>query len=357
MSLSELRISSFRNISFLKFCPDERYNLITGQNGSGKTSLLEAIYLLSRGFSFKTRDTIPLIHNGENAFTVFGKTKNDERISIQKSINSPTIAKVDDRTCSGSSLLAMKLPSLVFHEDLFDFLDKGPSLRRALIDWGLFYEETDYSVLCKDYRQVLKQRNFLLSHGKSWDALLPWSELLHQLGEKIHTLREHYFLKLKKAFHHYQIHFLDETCDIVYERGWDKKDEGKSLIEVLEASFTRDLARQYTHYGPHQADLSFYYNEKPLKHYLSRGQKKMLLFALRLTQALLSERTCLFLMDDLASELDEANVQRLISFFPELKGQFFLTVRPHDLSLFDTLRSHHVILSVSEGSPEILERM
>lgn len=325
MILGELQVSCLRNIKSLRLSLHPQFNIITGNNGSGKTTLLEALYLLSSGHSFRTRETASLLSHGCDALTVFARTEDEQRISIQKSVSSVTTARINGESCSSSSELAAFLPSQIIYQDIFQFIDAGPSVRRSFLDWGMFHVEQGYLGLWKNYRRALKQRNTLLRQRAVPALLLPWNTLMVEIAMQLDTLRCAYVEALN---HHFQIicsRLTDLQCSVQYYKGWDRKAEGKELADLLISSYERDTLRQFTHYGPHQADMMLVGNSHKVKHYLSRGQQKMLLFALKFAQAELLNKSCIYLIDDMASELDKDHISRLIQHISSMKGQFFIS--------------------------------
>ncbi len=324
-ALTELNIHNLRNIESIRLNLHPQYNLFHGANGSGKTSLLEAIYLLSSGHSFRTREISPLVRDGASSLTVFARTSSDESISIQKSVSCPTQVKLNMQSCYSSSELAHFLPCQVFYQDIFQIIDAGPSVRRTLLDWGLFHMEQSYHPLWKSYRAVLKQRNALLRQKASPVAFVPWDKQLSELAYELHRMRSNYFDQWSLRFQAFLQRLTDVPCNISYYKGWDRKEAGKDLAAMLTEQLPNDLHRQYTHAGAHQADILFDLSSKKAKLLLSRGQQKIVLIALKLAQASLLPNNVIYLLDDIAAELDNQHLSRLIDCLGTIKGQFFFT--------------------------------
>ncbi|MFA5959662.1 MAG: DNA replication/repair protein RecF [Tatlockia sp.] len=325
MTLALLHIENLRNIESARLTLHPHLNVLGGPNGSGKTSLLEAIYLLSSGHSFRTREISPVIRHQAERLTVFARTQDFQTVSIQKSASSPTQVRLNQLPCQKSSELARFLPCQVFYQDMFQFIEAGPSVRRSLLDWGLFHVKQSYHALWKNYRRALKQRNSLLRQQARAQYLEPWNVLLDELAVQMDQLRRDYFSSLQKKFKEILPQITDVDCSLHYFKGWDKKESGKSLASILADSYPTDCQRQYTQHGAHQADLLVVSEDYKVKHYLSRGQQKTILFALKLAQIALIETECILLCDDLPSELDEAHLKRLISLIAKTKGQFFIS--------------------------------
>ena len=144
MRLAELKIHHLRNILSAHLILSERFNFILGPNGSGKTSILEALYLLSCGHSFRSREIATIVTHKESVLTVFGRASDGDVISIQKSTNKPTQIKINGQACNSTSQLAYTLPCQVFYSDIFQIIDAGSSVRRSVLEWGLFHVKHEY---------------------------------------------------------------------------------------------------------------------------------------------------------------------------------------------------------------------
>lgn len=322
MSLSCLKIHQLRNIASAKLMLDSRYNVFCGQNGSGKTSVLESIYLLGMGQSFRTRDTQSLIQMGTEALTVYGELSSEDVISVQKQKGKTTV-HFNQEKCQKRSLLAKHLPCQLFYQDIFEIIDSGPSVRRGILDFGLFYYFEDYHTVWNDLKRVLKQRNALLRRGCTRQHLAPWDEQLVSLSYQLHAFRVEYIALWFQTFQSYLTKLTNIHCEIDYYPGWDASKQ--SLDEILHADFEADVVKQYTQSGAHQADLIFMTQNRKAKLTLSRGQQKMVLIALKLAQATFLEKPCLYLFDDVSTELDESHLSKLFELLQSIQGQFFFT--------------------------------
>ncbi len=324
MSLARLDIHQVRNIVAARLDLNQRFNVFFGPNGSGKTSLLESIYLLGSGHSFRSRELLTLVSYDASNLTVFGEMDTGDSISIQKN-KQGTIVRLNKTTCQRSSDLARYLPCQVFYQDIFEVMDAGPAVRRSLLDWGLFHMEPDYHTVWKDYKRVLKQRNALLRERATRRQCAPWDEQLASLSEMLDEFRAAYFAAWAEVFETILSKLTSLSCRIIYERGWDKKNTGISLYQILDEQFELDMQRQYTHSGAHQADILFETIGQKAKKTLSRGQQKIVLMALKLAQAKLLPGVCTYLFDDITAELDRAHASRFFDVLEEIDGQFFFT--------------------------------
>lgn len=325
MILAQLQIQNVRNIQSARYNLHPHLNIIVGANGSGKTSFLEAIYLLGSGHSFRTREISPLIRHETECLTVFARTVDEQSISVQKSLSLATQVRLNNYPCQSSSELARFLPCQVVYQDLFQIIEAGPSVRRSLLDWGLFHVEHSYLLLWKNYRRALKQRNTLLRQRANQAQIQPWNLMLDQFANQLDTFRSDYFYKLHTEFKSLLNVLTDLDCHLNYYKGWDRKGLNKSLAEILVDSYQADVMRQFTQYGAHQADLMIESNDYKAKLFLSRGQQKIILIALKLAQTLLMSKNCLFLCDDLVSEFDNHHLLSLLNVISHFQGQFFIT--------------------------------
>lgn len=334
MSLDEIHIHRLRNIDFEQIHLHPRYNVFFGKNGAGKTTLLEAIYLLSTGYSFRTRETAPLIAHEQQDLVVFARTNNRDEVSIQKIRHGATHVRLNRKACATSSELAFFLPCLAIYQDLFQIIDAGPAVRRALLDWGVFHVKQSYLPLWKDYQRVIKQRNALLRQRAPKSQFTPWNQQLVMLAQQLDLLREQYCREWTVSFEYYLGELSDLSCHLDYYKGWDKKKTGKELMDILEQQFESDCIRQYTQSGAHQADLIFDVRGGAARQTLSRGQQKILLIALRLAQAALLNKECIYLFDDISAELDSHVLSNLLSCIQRHhQGQFIMTTL--DSQLFE----------------------
>lgn len=325
MILSDLKIHHLRNISTAHLVLKPQFNLIVGPNGSGKTSILEALYLLSCGHSFRSREISPIISYDQSLLTIYGRGCDEQTISIQKSSSEPTQIKLNNQFCSTTSQLAYALPCQIFYADIFQIIDAGPSVRRSVLDWGLFHVKHSYLGILKEYKRVLKQRNALLKKRAPYEHFIPWDKQLSELAYKLDLLRQDYFAQWRDEFQRVLNELSDTECIIDYYKGWDKKKSAKELEVILAEYFASDTQKQYTQYGAHQADIVIESHDSKAKNVLSRGQQKIILIALKLAQGNLLNSGCLYLFDDLVAELDNNHLKRLLDYLSRGRGQYVIS--------------------------------
>lgn len=348
MILEHLHLHSLRSFQNTKFSLHPNFNYIIGDNGSGKTTLLEAIYLLGSGHSFKTREISPLVQYGSDQLVVYG-TLTESTLSIAKSLDSPTLVKTNGQLCTSASQLAYLMPCQVYYQDIFQIMDAGPGVRRSLIDWGMFHVKHSYLDYWKQYKQVLKQRNSLLKTKPNPERLVPWDNQLAILGEQIESMRCVYVEKLKEAYQQVLESLSDIRINLSYQKGWDKKSKGISLKEALTLNQDKDIHRGYTGVGIHQAEILLESQESQAKKILSRGQQKIALIALKLTQSSILNKHCIHLMDDLFAELDAKHQQNLADYISRSNDQYFLTVLENDKTKIEIFPKGNCIHLSSES--------
>ncbi len=331
MSIEHLHVHSLRAFHKAKFTFHPKFNYIFGGNGSGKTTILEAIYLLGSGHSFKTREISPLVQHGQTRLVIYGKSI-ENTFSIAKSVDSPTIVKINGQTCMSASQLAYLLPCQVYYQDIFQIMDSGPGVRRSMIDWGMFHVKHNYLELWKRYKQILKQRNSLLKKRPSSEVLAPWDNQLASVGEQIANMRGIYIEKLALAYQQVLEKLSAVKINLTYNKGWDKKGSGISLKESLSTNHEKDIHRGFTSVGIHQAEILVESDESQAKKILSRGQQKIALIALKLSQCQLLTKRCIHLMDDIFAELDAKHQEKLAEYIRQSDDQYFITILENDKS-------------------------
>ncbi|TXJ08618.1 MAG: DNA replication/repair protein RecF [Acinetobacter sp.] len=326
MLLQKLRIERLRNLQAVALSELQPFNVFYGQNGSGKTSILEAIHLLATGRSFRTYTPKHYIQHHQADTLVFAQS-HDYRIGLQKMSSGEQIMRVNGDAVATQGQLAKLLPVQVIEPQSTDIIDDGAKPRRQLLDWLMFHVEPDFYPIWQNYSRALKQRNALL---KIYPAPKPqisiWNQVLAQEGERIHVLREIIVERWQDDVKQELQHLLpDVNIELEYYAGFSTE---LGLAAQLEQDVSKDLERRTTQHGVHRADLRLKTAMGYADDVLSRGQKKLLIVALKLAQITMLNRLnkeTVVLLDDLTAELDAQAQQRLISRLHQLGSQVFLT--------------------------------
>lgn len=345
MKISRLIVQNYRNISYLDIEPSFSFNIIYGKNGSGKTSLLEAISYLGFGRSFRSAKFQNLIQYSQPSFTISSSVKTEGQefsdslgITRYRNRNEGMVISINHERSNRLADLVDKVSLQVIHPQGIDLLLDGPELRRNYIDWGIYYSEPSFKELWLNYKKVINQRNFLLKKKADSESIQMWDESLCNLSERITEYREKYFAKLKQILITKTKQFLPNfEFEFSFSKGWPN---GLQLRSVLNLNIEKDRVLGYTFYGCHRADLKIKCNNLIASETLSRGQLKLLMCAMKLAQGnLLKEQNgkkCIFLIDDLSSELDSNSRQLLLQDLIDCDNQVFLTNISKDLEIPNT---------------------
>src|SRR5471030_465327 len=320
MALSRLLIRDFRNIESADLALAADFNFLVGANGSGKTSVLEAIYTLGHGRAFRSLQIGRVIRHEQPEFTLHGRidgmAEGDRQslVGLSKSRQGDSRVRIDGSDGHKVAELAQLLPMQLITPEGFTLLNGGPKYRRAFLDWGCFHHDPGFFIAWSNLRRLLKQRNAALRQVSRYAQIRAWDQELIPLAERISEWRAAYSEAIAADISATCAQFLPEfDLSFSFQRGWDKETE---YGELLERNFERDRALTYTASGPHKADFRIRADGTPVEDLLSRGQLKLLMCALRLAQGEFltrqSGRRCLYLLDDFASELD-ADRRRLLA--------------------------------------------
>jgi DNA replication and repair protein RecF len=328
LHLSKLQIRNFRNIASADIVPDDRLNLILGDNGAGKTSILESIVVLAKGRSFRGTQPGELIRQGEKKFSVYAETLNDSgsghHLGIERE-KSSWKARKNGEDLQQISQMATEVPLVVMEPNSQLLVSGPPEIRRKFLDWGVFHVEHAYLDAWKRYARALKQRNAAIRSGQMGVLEGIEAQMIEAAGH-ISTARQSYTHSLSGLFRQLLTAISPDinVIELKYRRGWS----GGTLEEALEAARTRDLERGMTGPGPHRADLGLMIEGVSARHHLSRGEQKSVAAALLLAQAqsqAAAGDAPLVLLDDLASEFDSMHLNSVMHQAESIGGQVWLT--------------------------------
>lgn len=352
--LSNIAFSNIRNLSEQEISLSPGINLITGDNAAGKTSILEALYLLSVGRSFRTSKLENLIADPSRSCWIRGRVKElqndiDAVIGFQR-LKKRNQFRINGGNVGGIADLAKLYPVQIIHPESHKLITAGPSVRRAFIDWGCFYLYSDFHDVWRDYRRNLLQYNSALKGNISHRVLASLEYKLYQSGMRIDFYRRAYKDELVKALSVTDELWPDSRVgDMKYAPGWPLD---FNLSDALESYRDRSVRAGTSLVGPHRADLYIYSQSNLAATILSRGQIKRLTVALILAQTELFERLCekdcMLLIDDIASELDAMSLELSSGVIKNRRGQSFVTaIHPSNIAQLKT--ACHKMFHVKHG--------
>jgi DNA replication and repair protein RecF len=349
MSLLKLEIYSLRNIQRATIEPCSKINLITGENASGKSSLLEAIFILGRARSFRANHIKQVIQFDKQQLIVSGQTqqKNGNFCHLGIQLNSKSCEIRINQQDSHKAELAYSLPVSLIHPKSYQLLDAGPQVRREFLDWGVFNNDDQFLAYWRKFKKILQQRNALLK-AKQLNQINIWNAELVLYGLKVSNYRNEYLEKLEPIFFEICHFFLNfNKIELKYISGWD---DSEDFIHILENDLQKDIRYGFTHSGPQRCEFKVFVNDRLAKDFVSRGQLKLLMLALKLAQVKLintekNNFVCV-LIDDLTAELDDLNKAKLLKYLSELNCQVFMSTTElsnfGDLSLLSDYKVFHV---------------
>lgn len=403
--IERLQISNLRNLTQVDL-HTAACNVMIGANGSGKTSLLEAIFLLSRGKSFRHHQPKRYIQHHQHTATVHARLSDGNTLAIQKQVDATTLLRLNQSTVYNQSILTEQLPTLLIDPSSMDMLEQGSASRRQLLDWLVFHMKQGFHPQWLAYQRLLRQRNSLLKKSKHLThvqlaELRSWDKGLGNHAALIHHYRQHVFTKWQPYFANSIAQLLPsyaEQLSLSYHAGYDTD---VALEVQLGERLEQDLQLGYTRIGNHRADIHVHWRSNdtvatndtmppdklpagsgskqviadPLPmlkeqaaNVLSRGEKKLLITALRLSQLPLLLRTAsttqastnenervltatpVVLLDDITAELDERAIEILLSTLAKLPCQVFMSSLTADIvPMVNDLWSNPMMFHVKQG--------
>ena len=357
MSLTRLNVKHVRNLQDVQILPSPGLNLIVGDNASGKTSLLEAIYLLGMGRSFRSINIKHVIQQEAGSLVVFGSVENTSSVSSQdinlgiEKQKDKTRIKVGGEWVKNTSSLVMHLPLQLITPDSHKLIEQGPRYRRQFMDWGVFHVEHKFHETWSRFQKALKQRNAGLKQNIATKAIQVWNQELSNTVFNIDEMRRGYMAELvplaKKRI--FQLTGLDDI-QLSYQQGWK---QGTDYRDYLNQQYHLDREAGYTRYGPHRAEIAIRQAGMAASERVSRGQQKLLACALRLAQVehLKMKRNIrsVLMVDDLPAELDQERRERFLEMLRELDIQVFVTATEENLISNRAAWSERKLFHVEHG--------
>jgi DNA replication and repair protein RecF len=344
--VTRVELRNLRRFTQVGLAPGPALNLITGANGAGKTSVLEALHLMAYGRSFRGRVADGLVRHGSDALEVFVEWQ-EQAGPAAAAEGGPAAAPTRSRRAGlrhsgqrwegrldGADVahlgdLCAALVVVTVEPGSHALIAGTADTRRRFVDWGLFHVEPGFLPLWRRYARALKQRNALLKRGRADPQMDAWEHELANAGELISQQRQGYLEDLQPVLARSLASLLPAAGDgaIIYQPGWRQDD--LPLADALLLARDRDLLAGFTSVGPHRADWRIDMAGIPGRTALSRGQAKLSAVAALLAQAehhaALRGEWPIMAFDDLASELDQAHQRRVLQRLVDTGAQVFIT--------------------------------
>jgi len=325
MGLKSLTVTDLRCFEKAELEPAAGLNLVIGKNASGKTSLLEAIFLLGRGRSFRAARREAIIREGSQHARVVARL-GDGRILGVEVTRAGWTARAGGEPVPQLAQLASLLPVQLMDPEVHKLVQEGPGERRRYLDWATFHVKPGFLDAWRSYQRALRQRNAALKASLGSTAIEPWELALAENGRVLDMLREETIAALALPVKEAASRLLGAELRLEYRPG---QPAGVDLAEALSIHRSRDLRAGMTQLGPHRADVALIIDDHRARGWVSRGQQKLVAAAMILGQARLLApfwgSQGVLLVDDPAAELDGERCRNLLELISELPFQVFVT--------------------------------
>jgi DNA replication and repair protein RecF len=330
--LQTLQLHQFRNIQQASLAFSPGLNLLIGDNAAGKTSVIEALWLLASGRSFRTHKPQQLIQLEQKQLVLFCEVSQHQqhyKLGLQRD-NQGLSLKINGEKQPSQAEFARHLPIQMLTPESHRLLEEGPKARRQFLDWGCFYHYPGFISAWRQYQRALKQRNQALKSQLNAQQVMLWNPALIEACAHISQLRADYLNALQpylKQFCQQLMPELTQAPELKFYTGWPAS--YADFQTALEDHLGRDRQLGHTQFGSHRADIKIKINQQEPLVGLSRGQQKLFVCALLLAQAqYLQQQTqdsVIMLIDDLPAELDLAHRSSLLQLLNTLNIQHIVT--------------------------------
>lgn len=323
MQIQELKLLNFRNYEKAKITFDKHLNVIYGKNGSGKTNLVEAIYVLALTRSFRQVNDRTLIKNKTN-LTMISGILNNKYLNTYKVIITPDgkKVKIDDNKITKISDYISKINIVLFNPNDLKIIKDTPSIRRKYINIAISQLNVNYLKLLNDYNKLIKLRNsylkkMYLNGNSNSDYLDVVTNKIIDVGLKLYEIRKNFIDDINLIIKNvYSYIANDGVLNIVYTSDFNEKTKDQ-LLKIYKDNLKKDLAFGKTNFGIHHDDILFYLNGFELKDYGSEGQQKNSVISLKFSEIEIIKKfknvTPILILDDLLSELDEEKINNILN--------------------------------------------
>ncbi len=341
MIVKSIKLKNFRNFSELNIDLNNILNIFIGDNGQGKTNLLESIYLCSIGKTFKLNSENDLIKFGQNSFEVEilinkenGSNIVSKVINITYVKNQKRIVKINGVKLEKNSELIGLLNNVIFTPDDLKIIKGSPIERRKFINIDISQIKPKYKYLLKNYKKVITGRNNILkdlTNNSNRDVLSIWNDYLIDIGSEIIFYRKEYIKNLKHYAALIYANISDNKenfellykCDIGNVENLSKNEIKEIFREKINKSIENEIFRKNSLYGPHKDDIIIKINDKDFKYFGSQGQQRSAVLAIKLAEIEIIKNEIgeypILLLDDVLSELDNKRKNFLINYIKNIQ--------------------------------------
>jgi len=360
VQITRFDLHHVRNLQPTSLRPGPGLNLLLGDNGAGKSSVLEGLHLMAYGRSFRGRVRDGLVQRGRDAIELYAEWREDpaqpERIRRAglRHTGQDWSGRLDGADVAQLGDLCAALMVVTFEPGSHALISGSSEVRRRFLDWGLFHVEQDFLVQWRRYARALRQRNALLKSGVGGSQLDAWDHELVDAAQPLDTRREAYLQRLQIAVQAVaqQVAPALGAPELVFLPGWRRQE--LSLADALIVARDRDRAAGHTSVGPHRADWRIRFDDRPDQSLLSRGQAKQSALCCLLAQA----RDCadrfegrwpVIALDDLASELDRHHQRQVLVYLQDAGAQVLITGTERPDHWPDDILANAVTFHVEHG--------
>ncbi len=346
MNISSISLTNFRNYGSFDLLFNKEGNVFYGDNGIGKTNLLEAIYYFAYGKSFRSNSDIDLIKHDEDYFRIEGKFESCRQFHTFEAAldrNKRKLIKIDGHRIEKISELLRLLKIVFFSQEDINLIGGTPKKRRQFFDLAISQIDFHYVDILKKYHQTVKQRNILLKSDWGYADKRPWDEILVETAEIVINYRKRYLNRVNDELSHTNINQnldsikLKYRCSFSYSPKYSFKDQ---FIKELKKIEQEEINMQRTLIGPHLDDYIFMMNDRNINRFGSHGQKRCFVLMLGLVHSRLlsgsDNDTAIMIFDDVLSDLDCHRTKSILMTLNDTNQIFIATPNPEpykDLNL------------------------
>ncbi|MBI9096828.1 MAG: DNA replication/repair protein RecF [Spirochaetaceae bacterium] len=355
MAICSIKLKNFRNIKESDLKTDAPEVFFVAKNGQGKTNLLESIYFLCYGTSFRTREDSIMCHNNAeymSASAIFKNTDEDiNKIFISYDGKNKKI-KFNDKIVHDRKDIIRNFPCIIFSHTDMEFVNGSPEKRRLFLDQTLSLYNPYYIDSMRNFKKILKSRNVLLKE-KNTELLKIYNNQFIEISQEIQKKREEITEIFNPVFKEKFKEISESSYDIemIYESSWKKLKTKKEISDYLESKELFEMTTGITGSGPHRDKLVFNFNNRDFSDIGSTGQMRLISLILRIMQAdfytKMTGRKPILLLDDVLLELDSGKREKVLNHLPEYEQAFFTFLPNEDYVIYN--KENTIVYSVNNG--------